>query len=85
MYKIKTFHLIVIFIFIGGNCKAQLKVLSGGRVGIGTNDVNNYKLHVVGDQYVQALRITSSAGAWGYASRVQTANGSVKCFAGGTF
>jgi hypothetical protein len=63
---------------------AQLKILSGGRVGIGTNDVSAYKLHVVGDNYLQALRITSSASAWGYASRVQTANGYVKCFAGGT-
>ncbi len=63
--------------------QAQLKVLSGGRVGIGTNDVSGYKCHIDGDPYLTPLYITTTTGNWGYGIKVTAQVGLVKCIAGG--
>ncbi|MFY7732827.1 MAG: tail fiber domain-containing protein [Bacteroidia bacterium] len=81
--KNKLKLLLILTTFLSFSSFAQLKILNGGRVGIGTNDVSMYHLHVTGDQNLQALKITTTSGAWGYGARVAAQDGNVKMWAGG--
>ncbi|MCG9879167.1 MAG: tail fiber domain-containing protein [Bacteroidia bacterium] len=45
---------------MGSNLFAQLKVLDGGRIGIGTNDVASKKVHITSDIENMALKITTN-------------------------
>lgn len=63
---------------------AQLKVMGGGRVGIGTNDVSGSKLHVSTGPGLTPQIISTSGQQWSYGLRARTSTPNVKLFAAGT-
>ena len=58
--------LAVTIVLFSLNANAQLKVLNGGRVGIGTNDVSKYKLNVRAPFDLFALKLTGNTVGWGH-------------------
>jgi hypothetical protein len=70
--------LIVATFFVANSLKAQLKVLGGGRVGIGTNDVSFFKLHVNAPNDVMALKLRNTIYNWGHISQAEV-NGALTC------
>ncbi len=77
MRTTKTF-LLIIALLVAISLKAQLKVLGGGRVGIGTNDVSVYKLHVNAPNDVMALKLRNTIYNWGHISQAEV-NGALTC------
>ncbi len=65
-------------LFYTSNLHAQIKVKEGGRVGIGTNDVSQYKLNVHAPEGVYALNLRNLTGEWGYNSKAEVSNGHTK-------
>ncbi len=61
------------------NLFAQLKVFPGGKVGIGTSDVNDTKVHIINDMEGMGLKVTTnSATPWSYVSKFTGAAYNVK-------
>lgn len=70
--------LLVLFYLCCFSVYGQIKVLSGGRVGIGTNEVSSSKLHVFWEQYTMPLLLTTNAEGYGYTSAARSQNDFVK-------
>ncbi|MDP3928477.1 MAG: hypothetical protein Q8R57_05605 [Bacteroidota bacterium] len=51
---------LISFLLLGSNLFAQLKVLDGGRICIGSNDVASKKVHITSDIENMALKITTN-------------------------
>jgi len=71
----------IIFLFLFQTTFAQIKVLDGGRVGIGTTDVTGIKVHINCDQENVALKLSSNAGDWAYISQIEGSIDNAKALA----
>jgi hypothetical protein len=70
---------LVTLLLIGNNLFAQLKVLPGGKIGVGTDDVLGTKVHIHSDMINMGLKVSSNdPGAWGYVSQFTGAGPAVK-------
>lgn len=78
MKKLKTLAITVALIYNSNFLHAQIKVKEGGRVGIGTNDVSQYKLNVHAPEGIYALNLRNLTDEWGYNSKAEVSNGYTK-------
>jgi hypothetical protein len=73
---------LITFLLLTNVIFAQLKVLNGGRIGIGTDDVNGTKMHIQTDIENMCLKLTSNVATdWTYISRFEGFGPAVKAIA----
>jgi hypothetical protein len=73
-----NYFILILLTSLSLNLFGQIKVLNGGRVGIGTNDVTLSKLHVFGENYTMPLLLTTTTEDYGYSSAIRTQSSWVK-------
>lgn len=80
--QLASIFFLITLIFSCSNLFAQLKVLSGGKIGIGTSVVNGTKVQIQSDMENMCLKlITNNAESYGYVSQFESAGPHMKAIA----